>query len=602
MSKWCLVISVIIFVATIVTSLNAKNNRKRSTVTYYVFVAGTFIAATTMFIPIYAQQFANGTGNVIKTILISVHNTMRLFVLDGEFDIIKEFAEEIGNGNGNGNGVDVAFSMYAAILYVIAPLLTFGVVLSFFKNAAAYRRYIWAFGKDAYIFSELNEESIALAKSIARNEQGAALVFTDVFAANDEVSCEQQNMACSIGGICFKQDILFVNWGVHSKRKKIAFFIIGKNEDENIVHTKGIVDNYRARENTSLYLFSESMQGELATAHLDKGKMRVRRINEARSIVRENMYSNGTKIFDSALICEDGCKEISAVIVGLSDIGKEMLKGLSWLCQMDGYHLTINAFDSDRNAENIFVGECPELMSDSLNGKKILGECEFDIRIHSGIIPGSAEFTRIFNEIPMPTYVLVALNDEGQNVKQAVFVRTLLERRGAKDTFLQTIVRSSLVKDVIENASNFKGQAYNIDFIGDVDSTYSDAVIMKSELEAKGLRQHMKYPGSREDDFWNFEYNYQSSISLAIHMKMRKHCNISGADKSDEALTPEEKNIIERLEHNRWNAYVRSEGYVYSGSPEKSSRNDLGKMHNDLRPFDDLPEATKRLDSFVGTE
>ena len=125
---------------------------------------------------------------------------------------------------------------------------------------------------------------------------------------------------------------------------------------------------------------------------------------------------------------------------------------------------------------------------------------------------------------------------------------------------------------------------------------------MKSDLEAKGLKQHMKYPGCREEDFWNYEYNYQSSISLAIHMKMREHCKIPGAGKTEDELNDYERNLIERIEHNRWNAYTRAEGYIYSGSPEKASRNDLGKMHSDLRPFDDLSEATKRLDSFVGTK
>ena len=72
--------------------------------------------------------------------------------------------------------------------------------------------------------------------------------------------------------------------------------------------------------------------------------------------------------------------------------------------------------------------------------------------------------------------------------------------------------------------------------------------------------------------------------------------------KTEDELNDYERNIIERIEHNRWNAYTRAEGYIYSGSPEKASRNDLGKMHSDLRPFDDLSEATKRLDSFVGTK
>ena len=53
---------------------------------------------------------------------------------------------------------------------------------------------------------------------------------------------------------------------------------------------------------------------------------------------------------------------------------------------------------------------------------------------------------------------------------------------------------------------------------------------------------------------------------------------------------------IEVLEHRRWNAYMRSEGYVYSGSPDRATRNDLGKMHHDLIPFDLLSEEDKRKD------
>ena len=36
------------------------------------------------------------------------------------------------------------------------------------------------------------------------------------------------------------------------------------------------------------------------------------------------------------------------------------------------------------------------------------------------------------------------------------------------------------------------------------------------------------------------------------------------------------------VEHKRWNAYMRTEGYQYSGSTQEISRNDLGKLHHDL--------------------
>ena len=106
----------------------------------------------------------------------------------------------------------------------------------------------------------------------------------------------------------------------------------------------------------------------------------------------------------------------------------------------------------------------------------------------------------------------------------------------------------------------------------------------------------------KEEEFWNFEYNYRSSVASAIHMKARVGCGIAGADKKEEELTLEERNIIEVLEHKRWNTYMRAEGYIYSGSTEKSSRNDLGKMHHDLVDFSSLSEEDKRKDSMVGAK
>ena len=84
-------------------------------------------------------------------------------------------------------------------------------------------------------------------------------------------------------------------------------------------------------------------------------------------------------------------------------------------------------------------------------------------------------------------------------------------------------------------------------------------------------------------------------------MKARIHCDIPGADKKEADLTEAERNIIEVLEHKRWNAYMRSEGYIFSGSKDKSSRNDLAKMHHDLVDFESLSDEDKRKDSKVGT-
>ena len=90
-------------------------------------------------------------------------------------------------------------------------------------------------------------------------------------------------------------------------------------------------------------------------------------------------------------------------------------------------------------------------------------------------------------------------------------------------------------------------------------------------------------------------------MASAIHLKARQHCHIPGADKKEEDLTEQERDIIEKLEHRRWNAYMRAEGYIYSRSKDKSSRNDLAKMHHDLVDYASLSEEDKRKDSKVGT-
>jgi hypothetical protein len=154
-------------------------------------------------------------------------------------------------------------------------------------------------------------------------------------------------------------------------------------------------------------------------------------------------------------------------------------------------------------------------------------------------------------------------------------------------------------KQALAGIKNYKGQEYDIEFIGDIESSYTEDVIISSDLERKALASHKKnYP---EDEFWTYEYNYRSSIASIIHMKARIMCGIPGAAKKEEDLTVAERDIIEKLEHRRWNAYMRAEGYIFSGSKDPSSRNDLAKMHHDLVDFSSLTDKEKRKDSRVGT-
>ena len=517
---------------------------------------------------------------------------MQVFAIGCDFDVIKN------NIYLCPAGLAGVYQAWSAALFVLAPIFTFGFVLSLFKNLSEYIKYLFAYNKEMYVFSELNEKSLALAGDIKINNKKVAIVFTDVFEENEEGTYELIENAQKIGAVCFKKDIMVIDFNKHSKKKSISFFTIGNNETENLNQTLKLIDNYRNRENTHIYVFSTKIESELLLTSVNKGLIKVRRINEVQSLVNRLLYEQGNILFDSAKETRDGRRKISAIVVGMGNHGTEMVKALSWFGQMDGYKLEINAFDKDSLAKEKFVAVAPELMSCSYNGVEIEGEAQYLIEIHPGINVETTVFSQAISKITDATYVFVALGNDDINIKTAVNLRMYFERMKIHPV-VQAVVYNSQQKKALEGIENYQKQKYDIEFIGDIESSYSENVIVHSELEDEALKRHLKW--GNEEEFWTFEYNYRSSMASAIHMKARIDCGIQCADKSEEELNEEERKVIESLEHRRWNAYMRAEGYVYSGSKEKSSRNDLAKMHNNLVDYSFLSKDDKLKDSRIGT-
>lgn len=559
-----------------------------------ILFIGVVISSVVLFIPIYYEIFQASDCGVFETVLISIHNMIRLFIVDGEFEFITSGLADAPPS------VFRAYTFVFSILFVLAPVLTFGFVLSFFKNVSAYKRYITHYNSDVYIFSELNEKSLALANSLYNNNSKKRLfIFTDVFEREEEQSYELIEKAKELGAICFKKDIITIDFSFHSSKSALSFFAIGEDQSENISQALKIIDKLKYRDNTNLYVFSTQVEAEilLANAFENNGDkpmlIKVRRVNEVQSLINRNLYENGfEKIFSGAYPNEDGVKKINAVVIGMGQHGTEMTKALSWFCQMDGYEVEINSFDKDKNAKDKFLSLCPELMS--FSGKTdIPGDAKYTLSIHAGIDVDTATFDSIIESLPRTTYVFVALGNDEKNISVAVKLRAMFERMKYTPV-IQTVVYNSEKKEALTDVKNFKGSPYKIDFIGDMKSSYSEEVILDSDVEKEALNRHMKW--GEESEFWRYDYNYKSSIASAIHRKMKILCKIPGIEKDPKDRTEKELWALRVLEHRRWNAYMRSEGYVYGGTIEKSGRNDLAKMHNCLVPFDELPLKEQEKD------
>lgn len=590
----CFVVSVLFLLIGVITTLRLRNGKNKSALRpVNCLMIAVFFASSSLFYPIYETEFHGDYAATLKTLLISMHNAIRLFIVDGEFDIINDnITSAIGE-------IWISYSVLAAILFVFAPILTFSVILSLIKNAYAYGAYLFSYFKDVYVFSELNDESIVLASSIKKNHPKAAIVYTDVFESNDEQSYELMQKARKLIALFFKGDIEYINYSIHSRNKKIVFFTIGHDETENIRQAMALIGQYKERDNVELYVFSSTSEGELLLADIDKGSMKVRRINENTAMINRYLYESGDAIFDGAVHDDKNVRSINVMLVGMGKYGTEMLKTLSWFCQMDGYRLFIDAYDRKVDVLDRFTAICPELISNEHNGVFDKNDAEYIINIHSGVDVDTHTFQRMVLIGERETsFVYVALGDDNENVRVSTNLRVMFERKGIHPRIV-TIVEDSHVNSGLQKIHNFSGQPYNIDFIGSLEETYSEEAIMGSDLENEALQRHLKW--GNEEEFWKYEYNYKSSVATTIHTKMKRHCGIAGADKREEDLTDEEKLSLEQLEHRRWNAYMRSEGYVYSGSPYSESRNNLGKMHHSLIPYLELSEEDKRKDSKVTT-
>ena len=384
-------------------SLRRRSRPSGGNETLKVLLVCFFTCGILLHLPMYAAAYAGEHLSWLKALLGAVHHTLRMFVLDGELDPIHEFAM-----SQPAVWSDLYFGA-AVVVYLVSPLLTFSVVLSFFKNLSALWRYAFRRCTELYVFSELNEDSLYLAGSIKAAHPKGLIVFTDVYENESEEFGEQMAAAHRLGAACFKADIALLRLRRSDRSRPVYFFLLGRDKAENIHQAVLLTRRWGTRSNMHLYLFATGAESELLFQSADPHGMRIRRVNEVRSLVQLLLYQQGEKLFETAAPLPEGRHQISALLLGLGQYGTEMLKALAWFGQMDGYDLRLTAVDARPNARELFTYRCPELMDRQHNGRRIPGEAQYDIRIHAGMRLESREFLELVQTLPQLTYVFVAL-------------------------------------------------------------------------------------------------------------------------------------------------------------------------------------------------
>lgn len=592
----CFAISVILLlVSTVITYLLIKM-KKKDVNPFYLIFSGMFLSVTFLFFPINCGGIAPETFvDALTFMLLSLHNAIQTFTINVDLgEILKTI-------NYQECKIQELYSLYTTVFVVFSPILTFSFVLTFLGNVSAYIKFACSYFKDMYVFSELNEKSLTLAKDIKKNHKKAVIVFTESENDNSWLIDETE----SIDAILLNCDILSFNFKSHSSKKMLCFFAIDGDERRNTNIAIAIISKYNNLKNGNLYVFSSSVESELLLSNVPKGNLQVRRVNPIRSMIYNYLNTEGDKLFSNYQIAENGDKVISTVVIGFGQYGKELVKALAWFCQFDSYRIEINIFDKDKTAEERFVAQVPALMDGECNGVYKKGCPQYKIVIHSGVEIETKAFTDIFTGLLDTSYVFVDLGSSDENIKTAAYIRMIAKRMGIIPV-IKTIAYNSKEKNLLKDVKSIDDETnnrYEIDFIGDLDVLFSEETILKSKLEEKGFEIHRGYSAGnkeKEANFWTCDYCYSSSVATAIRANLRDKFDIKHIETTENMSdTEKEKHnkknkYIEEMEHCAWDVYMRTEGFVFG-----EQKNHLAKTHHYIKPFVELPDEVKEIDARI---
>lgn len=602
---FCLIASLLLLLTGVTLAILSHARRWRHVRPSFLPTLCTFLSAVFAFFPLYRTYFADSYRTPLRSVLLSFHNAIRLFVIDCDFDFVRDLLAE-------GVSADVFRSLYAAffsVLYILCPILTFGFVLSFFKNVSAYRRLLFTFGRDLYVFSELNQKNLSLAKSLKAGDPRRVVIFTDVDDGEEATDDALLDDAYALGAILFKAEIASIGIPSRSPRNKIAFIVQGDDADKNLSYALALTESRKnANHNETLYFFDTTAIGDAVFANPRKRNLVVRHIDPHRALIYDSLYHDGIRLFETAATAdESGERLIKVLIVGLGDYGAEMFKALTWMCQMNGYRLEIVGLDADEAIVSRFRSACPGLFDPAVNGQRRLGDAQFTIELYGGIDALTSDLEdAVRDHATDATYILVSLGDDDRNVAVSYRLREIYERLRAHSglsqdsgiPYIDTIVYDPDIARELREARNHKGFSQRICYFGSLDTYFCESVFFNSEAEAAALAVNAAYGGT-EEDFYYCDYNYSSSLASGIHKKLRRDCHMPGTDRPVSERTQEEMEQLAILEHRRWCAYIRSEGYQHGGTEASRKVDTVAKMHYCLIPYDCLSEEEKRKDYVV---
>lgn len=504
------------------------------------------------------------------TLLQCMQDALRTFVLDGSWSEVLASTQQEPS---------LVVSAVALILSVIAPVLTFSAILAMFPNVWSKLRFFksnWLLRWHPIFFvSELNRDSLALANSIRTMYGGKAqIIITDVFPDLTEENYELLKEARRLHVIMLKDDISSLS--VCHRIGKIEYFLLGKDESENIRQAGKIYERLKGRKKVSIYVWArdssetvildnmidadsiwnqipETARGRYETVKksVENGDViRLRRIDPE----MQTAWSVIPQMTFLKRAAEDDYSNeiVSILIIAKTRLSFAFLKMLLWYCQSDKYILKLNIVYNEKadekqgiiNVRSLLERECPGIVStDTIqrDSKGRIDDAVYQIHfIESCEFQGSdfwySDSTNVTanNYLTQTTAVIIDSGSDQNNLAEAIRLR---ERLGRELEVFPEMYVALQEEDVYRNTTQLKTyqkHEYNFHTFGGRENVYSYSVLTNTDLERGAFSKHIKWidtdrkmSSADSDDnrirnvisYEDFEYFRLSSISSAIFME-----------------------------------------------------------------------------------
>lgn len=588
----------------VVTSCIVYKNRKYFNLAVRIMLVGIVGIVTSLIFPMYRESY-----DTFTSILFSALYALRSLSGCQSVDLSHKIAIDGWLHYG-----------YYALLYfsfIAAPLFTTSFLISVFGNFNDKIRYRFLLGKEVHIFSSLNESTITMCESIGGKHKRFIFCNTKLSASDKDSNLVRR--ARKIGAIIL--DCSELDLKIH--KKSVRFYQASDSKDYNINTTIALVEKYRNTTNTDIRIatLSSGITAELLLDSMEKGNVRVKLIDD----VKYTCYS----LLDSAPLFVGAVdNKISALIVGCDYTGTEMLKAMIWCGQITGYSLEINVIDINAEMrEKQFLKNCPDISLE-----------KYGIRFIKADICTS-EFENALNQYCKDaTYVVVMTGNDKLNIDTAVYLRKYYLRNDPlhfhNKPRINLRVRDSLKNKQMDALSDANIESYALYAFGSIEKTFNVNNLMSSPLEKMAIGVHLAYynalNGTDEqiynamEGYYLKEYNQRSSFASALHIRYKMFaCGVKGLNNSainDEQINEFEKMIqspttlefVAKLEHERWIAFMRTEGYslaspdevsVYRALEKKPSHiHYLAKLHPTLIPWDELDKMSKTISEIMNRD